>query len=252
MTAEKRGIYWVLKPRDNSVGALPAVPLTLALETLWKVHLPLPAPRLPSAALPSSLPCQFFIFFSSSITIWFYWPTLSFEAVSCPLRNTFPRLIASLSDCSSFCFLAFTSCPHSAKVSILSWLFSWAYSVSLAIYPFTHIIITYIRWFPTLNTQPQSVFWNAASHFLLSPSGIWQSLVFTWNCSPSWLQFLLFMEATMFCHPDSTSNPTLTSVPPSLGPGSCILTFSWISFWICSCLTNHMTIRTSDLCFFPS
>lgn len=78
---EEMDLLSSVKPHDNSVGAIPAVLPTLALETLWKsTSSPCPPPCLASAALPSSLPCQFF-YFSSSLTIWLCWPTLSFEAL---------------------------------------------------------------------------------------------------------------------------------------------------------------------------
>lgn len=130
---EERDLLSSVKPRGTSVGALPAVPLTLALETLWKVHLP-HAPSMPSLCSPAQLPPL-----SILLLLQFYnylvlltHPFLG-SSVSCPLRSTFPRLIVSLSDWSSFCFLAFTSCLTQPRVSIFSWLFSWAYSVSLAI-----------------------------------------------------------------------------------------------------------------------
>lgn len=58
---EEMDLLGSMNPQDNSVGAIPALPLTLALETLWKSTCsPCLPPHLPSAALTSYLPCQFF------------------------------------------------------------------------------------------------------------------------------------------------------------------------------------------------
>lgn len=142
MTTEKRWICWVLWNQMVTVPrAILAVPLTLASETLWKsAASSCPPPRLPSATPPrlshlsrdhlpyltSPLPPP--ILYLTLFTHSFLW-----NSVSCCLRGTFPRLFLCLSDRSSFYFLAFTPSLTQQRVSILSWLFSWAYSVFLAI-----------------------------------------------------------------------------------------------------------------------
>ena len=152
------------------------------------------------------------------------------SSVSCPLRSTFPRLIVSLSDCSSFYFLAFTSCLTQPRVSILSWLFSWAYSVSLAILSIHTIIITYIRWFPTLNIGPLSVFWSAV--FPFPAISFWHLRI---TCLH--LKLLTFLASVFAVHwGDNALQPRFhlesnsNFCPSQSGALSCILTFSRISF----------------------
>ena len=91
-------------------------------------------PSMPCLCSPAQLPplsILLLLQFSNYLALLTH--SFLWSSVSCPLRSTFPRLILSLSDCSSFYFLAFTSCLTQPRISILSWLFSWAYSVSLGI-----------------------------------------------------------------------------------------------------------------------
>ena len=222
-----------LKPNDNSAKSHPSSTSDSRIRnTMEKCSFLMSFPLQPH---PASLTCQQTICpisllphlpqFSNYLTLFTH--SSLWNSVSCCLRGTFPRLFLCLSARSSFYFLAFTPFLTQQRVSILSWLFSWAYSVSLAILstcahhlslvPDGSQVQCCISWYPKYLST-----WTSCWHLRI-------------NCLH--LKLLTFLTSIFAVHWGHNALPPRFHLvsnsnfhPSYSGAWSCILIFSWLSF----------------------